>query len=133
MPATCPCGSGDPLPACCGRFHSGSAEAPTAVALMRSRYSAFALGEADYLLRTWHPSTRPARLDLDPEMRWTGLVIVATEAGGLFDRTGTVEFCAQYRVDGGGAERRTGELAERSRFVREGGRWLYLDGVIEQG
>jgi len=92
---------------------------------MRSRYSAFALRDADYLRRTWHPRTRPRRLVLDPAMAWTGLTIVATEAGGLFDATGIVEFRAAYRV---GAQ--VGELVERSRFAREDGHWLYLDGDV---
>jgi SEC-C motif-containing protein len=86
---------------------------------MRSRYSAFARGEADYLLRTWHPRTRPARLDLDPGTRWTGLEILATEDGTAFHSTGVVEFRASYR---GGA------LHERSRFERVDGAWAYVDG-----
>ncbi|PMR57578.1 preprotein translocase [Verrucosispora sp. ts21] len=118
----CPCGTGLPYGDCCGRLHSGEAQAPTAEALMRSRYAAFAVGDADYLLHSWHSSTRPARLRLDPGQRWTGLEIVATEQGGLFDSTGTVEFRARYR-DGVGA----GSMTERSRFVREDGRWVYLD------
>ncbi|WP_204292365.1 YchJ family protein [Micromonospora gifhornensis] len=118
----CPCGTGLPYGDCCGRLHSGEAQAPTAEALMRSRYAAFAVGDADYLLHSWHSSTRPARLRLDPGQRWTGLEIVATEQGGLFDSTGTVEFRAHYR-DGVGA----GSMTERSRFVREDGLWVYLD------
>ncbi|MER7459238.1 YchJ family metal-binding protein [Micromonospora sp. NPDC126480] len=119
---TCPCGSGLPYDGCCGRLHGG-ADAPTAEALMRSRYSAFAGGDAAYLLRTWHSSTRPARLRLDPDERWTGLEIVDTLGGNLFDATGEVEFRAHHRARG-----RAGTLAERSRFVREDGRWVYLDG-----
>ncbi|NJP35415.1 YchJ family protein [Micromonospora thermarum] len=120
---TCPCGSGMPYVECCGRLHRGEADAPTAETLMRSRYSAFAVGDAAYLLRSWHSSTRPARLRLDPGERWTGLEVVDTERGGLFDTTGTVEFRAHYRERG-----RAGTLTERSRFVREDGRWVYLDG-----
>ncbi|MEW2384599.1 YchJ family protein [Micromonospora sp. NPDC047707] len=120
---TCPCGSGMPYPECCGRLHRGEADAPTAEALMRSRYSAFAVGDAAYLLRTWHSTTRPARLRLETDERWTGLEVVDTELGGLFDTTGTVEFRAHYRERG-----RPGTLTERSRFVREDGRWVYLDG-----
>ena len=119
----CPCGSGLPYDGCCGRLHRGEADAPTAETLMRSRYSAFAVGDTAYLLRSWHSSTRPARLPLDPDERWTGLEIVGTERGGLFDSTGTVEFRAHYRERG-----RPGTLTERSRFVREDGRWVYLDG-----
>ncbi len=89
---------------------------------MRSRYAAFAVGDPDYLLRSWHRSTRPRGLRLDPAQRWTGLEVVGTDRGGLFDSTGTVEFRAHYR-DGG----RPGTVAERSRFVREDGRWVYLD------
>lgn len=89
---------------------------------MRSRYSAFAVGDADYLLRSWHSRTRPARLRLDPGTRWTGLEILDTDRGGLFDTAGTVVFRAHYREAG-----RPGSLTEHSRFVREDGRWVYLD------
>lgn len=91
---------------------------------MRSRFSAFAVGDAPYLLRSWHPSTRPAELELDPELRWTRLDILDTEAGGPFDTEGIVEFEAFYRVDGGQAS-----LTERSRFIRENRVWTYLDGT----
>jgi len=84
---------------------------------MRSRFSAFATGDALYLLETWHSSTRPAQLELDEGMRWYRLDILATDRGGPLDRVGTVEFEAFYR---GGSQR------ERSSFVKEGGRWLYL-------
>ncbi|RKN39662.1 hypothetical protein D7223_28630 [Micromonospora endolithica] len=118
----CPCGSGLPYDDCCARLHRGEADAPTAEALMRSRYAAFAVGDTAYLLRSWHSSTRPARLRLDPGERWTGLEVVGTDRGGLFDSTGTVEFRARYRAGG-----HPGQLTERSRFVREDGRWVYLD------
>ncbi|MEH1102756.1 YchJ family protein [Micromonospora sp. CPCC 205561] len=121
---SCPCGSGQPYPRCCGRLHRGEAEAATAEALMRSRYAAFVLGDTGYLLRSWHSSTRPRRLELDAGRRWTGLEVVDTERGGLLDATGTVEFRAHHR-DGG----RPGTQTERSRFVREDGRWVYLDGL----
>ncbi|MFC0506292.1 YchJ family protein [Micromonospora costi] len=121
--AACPCGSGHPYAQCCGPLHRGTADAPTAEALMRSRFSAFAVGDAAYLLRSWHESTRPARLDLDPAQRWIRLEIVDTAAGGLFDSTGTVAFRAHYRAGGS-----AGTLVERSRFVRTDGRWVYLDG-----
>ncbi|AEY88395.1 hypothetical protein SHJG_3121 [Streptomyces hygroscopicus subsp. jinggangensis 5008] len=93
--------------------------APTAELLMRSRYSAFVKGDAGYLLRTWHPRTRPARLDLDPRMRWTGLEILDTADGSAFHSTGTVTFRASYRG---------GSLHERSRFERVDGAWVYVDG-----
>ncbi|CAK7282166.1 GTG start codon [Streptomyces misionensis JCM 4497] len=116
---TCPCGLPQPYDACCGRFHSGAASAPTAELLMRSRYCAFVKGDAQYLLRTWHPRTRPERLDLDPRMRWTGLEILDADGGSAFHTTGTVTFRASYR---GGA------LHERSRFERVAGAWVYVDG-----
>jgi SEC-C motif-containing protein len=83
-PLACPCGLADDHESCCGRLHAG-APAPTAESLMRSRYSAFAVGDAGYLLRTWHPSGRPRTLNLDPALRWTRLAILETRDGGLFD------------------------------------------------
>jgi SEC-C motif-containing protein len=120
---SCPCGLAQPYDACCGRFHSGSSRAATAEQLMRSRYSAFVKLDAGYLLRTWHPRTRPAELDLDPRTRWTGLEVLAAEGGSAFHTTGTVTFRASYR---GGA------LTEHSRFEREpgSGAWLYVDGDV---
>jgi len=121
----CPCGSGDVYRECCEPLHSGAGEAPTARALMASRYSAFAVGDAAYLSRTWHPSTRPASLDLDPDLRWLRLEILEVVGGGPFDDSGVVSFRAHHR-----SPRGRGVLAERSRFVREAGRWLYLDGTV---
>jgi len=92
---------------------------------MRSRFSAFAVGNPEYLLDTWHPRTRPASLDLDDGIRWLRLDVIDTVAGGLFDATGVVEFRAYYRT----ADRR-GELHERSTFNRIEGRWLYLSGEV---
>jgi SEC-C motif-containing protein len=91
---------------------------------MRSRFSAFSVGDVSYLMETWHPGTRPVRLELDPAMRWTRLEIVSA-AGGPFDGDGVVEFRAHYVIAG-----TAGVLHERSRFVRENGRWLYVDGTI---
>ncbi|MFH9007826.1 YchJ family protein [Streptomyces afghaniensis] len=116
---SCPCGLPQAYEACCGRYHSGSAAAPTAEALMRSRYSAFVKGDAGYLLRTWHPRTRPGTLELDPRMRWTGLEILDASDGSAFHSAGTVEFRASYRG---------GSLHERSRFERVDGAWVYVDG-----
>lgn len=93
---------------------------------MRSRYAAFVVGDAGYLDETWHPRTRPADLTLDPSQRWTGLEIVDVDDGGEGDTRGVVEFRAGWRH---GRER--GVLHERSRFVRQGGRWWYLDGEID--
>ncbi|MCX4472259.1 YchJ family metal-binding protein [Micromonospora sp. NBC_01655] len=120
----CPCGTSQPYAECCGRLHRGAADAATAETLMRSRFSAFAVGDAAYLLRSWHSSTRPARLRLDPGQRWTRLEILGTERGGLLDSTGTVAFRAHYREGG-----QPGTLTEHSRFTREDGRWAYLDAL----
>ena len=113
----CPCGSGASYGSCCGPAHAGAPVAG-AEALMRSRFSAFVLGLPDYLLASWHPSTRPADLDLDGDLTWRRLQIVDSTAD-------TVEFRASYRnADGAGL------LHERSRFVRQNGHWFYLDGEI---
>jgi SEC-C motif-containing protein len=88
---------------------------------MRSRFSAFAVGDAAYLLRTWHPATRPPRVDLDPELTWGRLEILGRSGGGLFDTEGTVEFRAHHRYSG-----RSGVLDEHSRFTRDGGTWRYV-------
>ncbi|MFC8145093.1 YchJ family protein [Streptomyces paradoxus] len=116
---SCPCGLPEPYEACCGRYHSGAVAAPTAEALMRSRYCAFVKGDAGYLLRTWHPRTRPGTLELDPGMRWTGLEVLGTSGGSAFHSAGTVEFRASYRG---------GSLHERSSFERVDGAWVYVDG-----
>ena len=88
---------------------------------MRSRYSAFAVGDAGYLLRTWHPSGRPRTFSLDPALQWTRLAVLETRDGGLFDATGTVQFRAMYVRQG-----KRGVLAETSMFVRQDGHWTYL-------
>ncbi|WP_250634118.1 YchJ family protein [Pinirhizobacter soli] len=117
----CPCGRAD-YSACCGRYHGGLF-APDAESLMRSRYSAFVLGLPDYLLASWHPSTRPSTLDLDPGVRWLGLDIKKAAGDG---NQATVEFVARSRHGGGPAHRQH----ELSRFVHEDGRWFYLDGDV---
>lgn len=91
---------------------------------MRSRYSAFVVLDADYLLRTWHPETRPAELDLDPDLQWRRLDILSTSRGGPLDTEGAVEFEAHFRQ---GGER--GVHHETSRFVRVERRWYYVDAV----
>ena len=91
---------------------------------MRSRYTAFAVGDPAYLLATWHPRTRPAELEIDPGVRWTGLDVLAATGGSPLETEGTVEFRAHHVVAG-----RAGAQHERSRFLREQGRWFYLDGV----
>ncbi|MBX9983357.1 MAG: YchJ family protein [Mycobacterium gordonae] len=121
----CPCGSGSSYTDCCGPLHAGERTADTALALMRSRFSAFALGDASYVVASWHPSSRPKRLHLDSDVVWRRLQIVDTEAGAPDHTTGVVEFRAQYVRHG---ERRI--LHERSRFTREKGRWMYVDGDV---
>jgi SEC-C motif domain protein len=127
---TCPCGGGPgglAYAVCCGPLHAGERPAGTAVELMRSRYAAFAVGDEAYLLRTWHPRTRPEKVGLDPAARWTGLAVLRTERGGSDDDDGVVEFVARWAEPSAGAARR-GEVHEVSRFARRGGRWLYVDG-----
>lgn len=122
-PDPCPCGSARPYAACCGRFHAGPLhlQAPDAEVLMRSRYSAFVRVDAAYLLATWHPSRRPASLELDPGVRWLGLEVRAHQR--LDETNAMVEFVARSRLAG-----RATRLHELSRFVREDGRWFYVDG-----
>jgi len=122
----CPCGSGRSYGDCCGRYHGGALhlQAPDAEQLMRSRYSAYVLGLHDYLLATWHPRTRPAALEPDrPGLRWLGLAVRHHERHD--EDHATVAFVARSKLDG-----RAHRLAETSRFVREQGRWYYLDGQI---
>lgn len=125
----CPCGSDQAYAACCGRWHAGT-PAPDAVALMRSRYSAYVLKLRDYLLETWHPDTRPAPAELDLDeaggqrTAWLGLQVKSGRSTG--PDTAEVEFVARFRVGGGRAQR----LVERSRFERIEGRWYYLDGDL---
>ncbi|GAA1468159.1 YchJ family protein [Microbacterium thalassium] len=120
----CPCGSGAVFGACCGPI-LGGVLAETALELMRSRYTAFVVGDASHLRETWHPGTVPDDVRLDPGTRWTGLEIVDTVDGRPGDKRGIVEFRAHWRERGG-----TGELHERSRFVWQSGRWWYLDGRV---
>lgn len=103
-------------------MHRGEFMASSAEELMRSRYSAYVLKHSDYLTATWHSSTRPASLDISgDDIPWQRLVILSIEKGGSDDNEGVVEFAADYRG---------GQLHERSRFVKEKGRWFYLDGDI---
>jgi SEC-C motif-containing protein len=126
--AACPCGRTTAkglalsLGACCGVCHAGQA-APDAESLMRSRYSAFVLGDVPYLLATWHSSQRPAELTLETGAKWLGLEIKQHRL--ISADSAEVEFVARFRV-GGKAVRQH----ERSRFVREDGRWFYFDGDV---
>ncbi|TDQ55016.1 YchJ family protein [Actinorugispora endophytica] len=122
--APCPCGRDAAYGDCCGPLHRGAAEAPTAERLMRSRYSAFAVGDRDHLLRTWHPRTRPPDLTLDPRLEWVRLEVLAATGGSPFHTEGTVSFRAVYREKG-----REGALDENSRFLRHDGAWAYLDAL----
>lgn len=108
---------------CCGRFldPAHTIPAPDAESLMRSRYTAFVTGQRDYLLATWHASTRPATLELDAAARWLGLEVRGHRSTG--EQTAEVEFVARYRLAG-----RAVRLHETSRFVCEAGRWFYVDG-----
>lgn len=122
----CPCGRAAAYADCCGRYHAGplQLQAPDAESLMRSRYSAFVRGERDYLLATWHTSTRPTALEPDPPgLKWLGLEV--RRAVRIDDEHASVEFVARSKLAG-----RAQRLHETSRFVREGGRWFYVDGDL---
>jgi SEC-C motif-containing protein len=125
-PVVCACGTGSTYDACCGRLHRGAARADTAEELMRSRYTAYAVGRLDHVFRTWHPRTRPDEVTPSPGLTWTGLEILSTVAGGPADATGEVEFAAHYRTAAG-----DGVLRERSRFERRAGWWVYVDGDVD--
>ncbi|WP_446226328.1 YchJ family protein [Nocardia sp. IBHARD005] len=122
----CPCRRGEPFDGCCGPILAGEKAAPTAETLMRSRYTAYVVGDVDYLLRSWHPSTRPAELELDQDQQWLFLEIIGTQRGGPFDDNGTVEFIAHYKLDG-----TRDAMHEISTFVRVAGAWVYLDGTFQ--
>ncbi len=115
----CPCGTGTPYDACCGRLHRGAAAAETPEELMRSRYAAYAVGDLDHVYRTWHPRTRPDDVQVDPALEWTGLEI-------LDARDDEVEFAATYTLHGA-----TYRMQERSRFERRGGRWVYVEAIAD--
>jgi SEC-C motif-containing protein len=116
---SCPCGSSEAYDACCGRLHRGSALAESPLELMRARYAAYAVGDADFVLTTWHPRTRPPEISLDPGLGWTGLVVHGHGED-------WVEFTATYLSRAG-----AGELHERSRFEQRARRWFYVDGDLD--
>ncbi|MGH3394728.1 MAG: YchJ family protein [Streptosporangiaceae bacterium] len=118
----CPCGLAATYDDCCGRLHRGQARAATPEQLMRSRFSAYAVHDEPYLLRTWHPTTRPAAIGLDPAVRWLGLDVLDSTDPGPFGREGIVEFRARYAQGSV-----PGELHERSRFLRHDNAWTYVD------
>ena len=117
-PDECPCGSGKPHPQCCEPYINGAATAPTAEALMRSRYTAYVMGNERYLLNTWHSSTRPERIEMNLAMQWIRLKI-------LNSKLDQVEFVATYKVHG-----KAHLLHERSQFVYENQHWFYVNGVV---
>lgn len=122
----CPCGRRVPLSECCGRFHAGLMFPLTAEQLMRSRYAAFALGLVDYLEASLWPKKRSlfdraGLAEWMSEARWTGLEILAKEAGGANDQSGTVTFAASYEHRG-----KTHTHREKSQFKKRDGRWYYV-------
>jgi SEC-C motif-containing protein len=115
-----------PYERCCGRYlDDAGAAAPDAESLMRSRYTAFALGRQDYVLATWAPERRPARLTLDPDLTWTGLTVLGHRTTG--PDTAEVQFVATFTDRTG----RRARLSERSRFTRHQDRWTYVDGDVD--
>jgi SEC-C motif-containing protein len=123
--ARCPCGTGLTYGECCRPFLEADAQPPTAERMMRSRYTAYALRHPGYLLATWHPSTRPAKLTLDPGLTWISLDILGRTRGGMLDSVGTVDFRATHRSEGMRMYQQ-----ENSSFVRENKTWFYVDGVV---
>lgn len=129
-PLPCPCGLRNDYSDCCGALHhrfatDGHLTAATPEALMRSRYAAFVLDLRDYLLATWHISTRPADLEPpEPGLKWLGLDVKRTASQDADH--GTVEFVARSKLGG-----RAYRLHETSRFVRENGAWFYVDGDLK--
>lgn len=121
----CLCNPEKTFEECCGLYLNGKSVPPAAESLMRSRYSAYVQKDHEYLLRTWHHSSRPSEesLAMPEDFNWTGLEILHTEAGGPDDDNGTVEFKAHYRTS-----TTTNSLHEKSNFVREDGQWFYVDG-----
>jgi SEC-C motif-containing protein len=128
MPTQCPCGSGLSYPDCCEPIISGKTDAETAQKLMRSRYTAFALANAGYLMRSHSSKTRPIHERKNIEkwaksVSWMGLTILQTQDGAAGDETGSVEFKALYLENG-----KPQQIHEKSRFQRENGKWVYVSG-----
>jgi len=127
----CPCGSGKPIDTCCGPIIKGAAKAPTAEALMRARYTAYATGAVDFIVSSCHREEDDGGIDLEAtkkwseESKWLGLRIVRTEKGGPTDSKGVVEFVATYEQGG-----LRDEHHEVGHFVRKDGDWLYETGEI---
>jgi len=131
MTEKCPCGSGESYELCCGKYHTGKSVPETAEQLMRSRYSAYVMKLADYIVDTTHPKKRQPMLRDEllsnfENVQWIRLEIVRTSLGKAHDKTGKVEFKAFYIA--GGTDQ---VLHELSRFKKHSGRWFYFDGVFE--
>ncbi len=128
MHKPCPCGSDKDFSRCCEPCLKGDIYAATAEQLMRSRYTAYVVGDESYLLSTWHSSTRPQQLHLEsePASQWIGLKVLASTSGEAHDSDGRVEFIARYKING-----KAHRLHENSRFVKERGRWFYIDGTLK--
>lgn len=122
----CPCGTNKPYAKCCGRYIAENIIPASAEALMRSRYTAYTLRDENYLLATWHSSTRPEKLNLEEQakVKWLGLQVKRHEKQDADHAT--VEFVARNKEFGIGIR-----LHEVSRFVREDGRWFYVDGEVD--
>ena len=121
----CPCSSDVSFAECCQPLIGGQQRARTALALMRSRYSAYVAGARDYLLQTWAPETRPPVLSLDPAQRWLGLRIKRVVGGEVGDTLGEVEFIARSKVAG-----RASRMHEISTFRHDGVQWFYISGKV---
>lgn len=121
--SSCPCGKDEIFSNCCEPFLLGDTFPDTAEQLMRSRYSAYATFNLDYVKNTWHPSTLPTELRLVPEQVWVGLKIKHTEAGTANDKTGIVAFEAKSKRGG-----KAHKMKEVSRFEKLDGRWFYVSG-----
>jgi len=119
--APCPCGAGASYDGCCGPLHRNERQAAGVEELMRSRYSAYAVGALDHLFRTWHPRTRPADVSPDEGLVWTGLEVLDVSES-------EVEFRAHWTW-----QSQAGLLHERSRFEQRAGRWVYVDGTSLDG
>jgi len=125
--AACPCGSSQNYAKCCQPYVEQLKDAPTAEALMRSRYTAFVELNEDYLRYSWYPHNCPESIRLNINTKWLGLKIKNTQGGGLHDNTGEVEFVARNKTAG-----KASRIHENSRFVRENNRWLYVDGEFPE-
>ena len=130
-PENCLCGNGSPYEICCGMYHNNPGTAPTAEALMRSRYSAFALGNFDYIAATQKLEDEPNQTgedvkDSNQSTQWIKLEINATENGLEKDKTGMVSFSAHFKEG-----KHIGRLSERSLFKKVKGQWFYISGEHE--